>query len=57
MGAYHCRHAPEYDDWFYQRGHYDQEERVREEWLRENEVASSVLRSLGPVDDALELAC
>ena len=57
MGAYHCRRAPEYDDWFYQRAHYDQEERVREEWLRENEVASSVLRSLGPVDDALELAC
>ena len=53
---YYRERAPEYDDWFYQRGRYDEGERRRQEWQDETERAHAVLRSLGPVDEALELA-
>ena len=53
---YYRRRAPEYDDWFYQRGRYDEGERRRREWRAENARADAVLRSLGPLDAVLELA-
>jgi len=53
---YYRRRAPEYDDWFFQRGRYDEGERRRREWRAENARADAVLRSLGPVDAVLELA-
>ena len=53
---YYRRRAPEYDDWFFQRGRYDEGERRRREWRAENARAHAILRSLGPVDAALELA-
>ena len=54
---YYRRRAPEYDDWFFQRGRYDEGESRRAEWQQEIEAARAALRSLGEVDDALELAC
>ena len=53
---YYRQRAPEYDDWFFQRGRYDEGERRRREWRSENARAHAILRSLGPVDSALELA-
>ena len=53
---YYRERAPEYDDWFYQRGRYDEGERRRREWRQETERARRILRSLGPVEEALELA-
>ena len=54
--AYYRERAPEYDDWFYQRGRYDEGERRRREWQAETERAFAILRSLGAVEAALELA-
>ena len=54
---YYRKRAPEYDDWFFQRGRYDEGESRRAEWQEEIEAARAALRSLGEVDDALELAC
>lgn len=54
---YYRRRAPEYDDWFYQRGRYDEGDARRAQWQAEIEAARTRLRSLGEVDDALELAC
>ena len=54
---YYRRRAAEYDDWFFQRGRYDEGESRRAEWQQEIEAARAALRSLGEVDDALELAC
>ena len=53
---YYRERAPEYDDWFYQRGRYDEGERRRREWQAETGRAFAVLRSLGTVEAALELA-
>ena len=53
---YYRQRAPEYDDWFHQRGRYDEGEGRRREWRAENTHADAVLRALGPVDAALELA-
>ena len=54
---YYRRRAPEYDDWFFQRGRYDEGDARRAQWQAEIEAARTRLRSLGEVDDALELAC
>ena len=54
---YYRKRAPEYDDWFYQRGRYDEGVRRHAEWQAEIECARAALRSLGRIDDALELAC
>ena len=54
---YYRRRAPEYDDWFFQRGRYDEGAARRSRWQAEIEAARTRLRSLGEVDDALELAC
>lgn len=53
---YYRERAPEYDDWFYKRGRHDEGERRRREWQDETERAQAILRSLGPVEEALELA-
>ena len=53
---YYRERAPEYDDWFYKRGRYDEGERRRREWQDETERAHRILRALGPVEEALELA-
>ena len=53
---YYRERAPEYDDWFYQRGRYDQGRQHLREWLTETARAHAILRSLGPVEDVLELA-
>ena len=53
---YYRQRAPEYDDWFFQCGRYDEGEHRRREWRTENACAHAILRSLGPVDAVLELA-
>ena len=53
---YYRERAPEYDDWFYKRGRHDEGERRRREWQDETERAHRILRALGPVEEALELA-
>ena len=53
---YYRERAPEYDDWFYQRGRYDEGDRRRREWQAETGRAFAILRSLGTVETALELA-
>ena len=53
---YYRQRVPEYDDWFFQRGRYDHGERRRREWQTEIARAHSILRSLGPVEEVLELA-
>ena len=54
---YYRERAPEYDDWYYQRGRFAAGEQRRREWQGEIARAHAVLRSLGPVEQALELAC
>ena len=54
---YYRQRAPEYDDWYYQRGRYAAGEHRRREWQAEIAQAHASLRSLGPVEEALELAC
>ena len=54
---YYRERAPEYDDWYYQRGRYTAGEHRRREWQEEIARAHAVLSSLGPVEQALELAC
>lgn len=53
---YYRERAPEYDDWFYKRGRFDEGEPRRREWQQETERADAILHSLGPVEEALELA-
>lgn len=54
---YYSARAPEYDDWYYRRGRYDRGTEHREAWLGEMKIAQNALRSLAPVESALELAC
>ena len=42
---YYRKRAPEYDDWFFQRGRYDEGEPRRAEWQEEIEAARAALRS------------
>ena len=53
---YYRERAPEYDDWFYKRGRHDEGEPRRRQWLAETERAHAILGTLGPVEEALELA-
>ena len=54
---YYRKRATEYDDWFFQRGRYDAGNQRRQEWQTEIARTRAMLGSLGPVEEALELAC
>lgn len=54
---YYRARAGEYDEWFYRKGRYDRGEQLTRKWFAEAEVVRQALLELGPVDDALDLAC
>jgi demethylmenaquinone methyltransferase/2-methoxy-6-polyprenyl-1,4-benzoquinol methylase len=54
---YYRARAPEYDRWFGRVGRYDLGPEENARWFNEVETVRSALAALGPVDDALELAC
>ena len=55
--AYYRARAGEYDEWFYRIGRYDHGEENNRRWFDEAAEAMRTLHGLGPVDEALELAC
>jgi demethylmenaquinone methyltransferase/2-methoxy-6-polyprenyl-1,4-benzoquinol methylase len=55
--AYYRARAGEYDEWFYRIGRYDQGETLNRQWFAEAEFLMQRLHALGPVDNALEVAC
>ena len=55
--AYYSARADEYDEWFYRLGDYDHGEALNAQWFREVAVVRQALAQLGPVEEALELAC
>jgi ubiquinone/menaquinone biosynthesis C-methylase UbiE len=57
MVRYYCARAPEYDRWFERIGRYDLGTEENARWFDEVEQVRAALASVGPVDDALELAC
>ena len=54
---YYEARAPEYDDWFFRRGRYDQGEQHRRKWSAEAAAVEAALREAGPSGRILELAC
>lgn len=55
--AYYSARAEEYEDWFYRLRNYDHGEALNAQWFQEVAVVRQALTQLGPVDEALELAC
>ncbi len=53
---YYRARAPEYDDWFYRRGRYDQGEAHKRQWGREVQQIRDQLRSVANNGDILEMA-
>jgi demethylmenaquinone methyltransferase/2-methoxy-6-polyprenyl-1,4-benzoquinol methylase len=56
MIAYYHTRAPEYDDWFYQRGRYDRGPDITARWFGEVEQVVALLDALHLTGDVLELA-
>lgn len=54
--AYYRARASEYDEWFYRKGRYDQGPELNKRWFEEAAECMRRLRSVGHVDNALELA-
>jgi len=55
--AYYKARAAEYDEWFYRTGRYDYGDELNAQWFADVAVVRSALRSIGPIESALELAC
>jgi SAM-dependent methyltransferase len=53
---YYAERAPEYDDWWYRRGHYVRNPEHDRRWLRDVAELEERLRRFGPRGDVLELA-
>ena len=53
---YYRARAGEYDEWFYRKGRYDRGDELNRRWFDEAGICFGVLRSLGKVGSALELA-
>ncbi len=53
---YYRARAPEYDDWFYRVGHYDNGEAHTLQWQREAQQVRDQLHSAGSFDHILEMA-
>ncbi len=54
---YYRARAPEYDDWFYRRGRFDQGEALNQVWFDEIGELVTQLRAQGSFRRVLELAC
>lgn len=54
---YYRARAGEYDQWFYRVGRYDHGEELNEQWFSEARQVMQALHTIGPVNEALELAC
>ncbi|MBZ0301298.1 MAG: class I SAM-dependent methyltransferase, partial [Anaerolineae bacterium] len=54
---YYRARAGEYDEWFYRVGRYDHGPELNQQWFDEAGQVMAALQALGPVADALELAC
>jgi ubiquinone/menaquinone biosynthesis C-methylase UbiE len=54
---YYRARAAEYDQWFYRNGRYDWGEALNRQWFDEAEIVRKALHEIGPVEQALELAC
>ena len=54
--AYYRERAPEYDEYFLRRGRYDEGPERNQQWFAEGEEIRSVIASLTPRGDVLELA-
>ncbi|MCC6801764.1 MAG: class I SAM-dependent methyltransferase [Anaerolineae bacterium] len=54
--AYYRARSGEYDDWFYRLNRYDHGEELNRLWFDEVLVVRETLHTLGPVENALELA-
>jgi demethylmenaquinone methyltransferase/2-methoxy-6-polyprenyl-1,4-benzoquinol methylase len=55
--AYYRARAPEYDQWFFRQGRYDQGEDHRRRWFAEVAEVEAALAAAGPTGNVLELAC
>ena len=53
---YYRARAPEYDDWFYRHGRYDQGEAHTRQWQREAQQIRDQLRSASGFGHILEMA-
>ena len=54
---YYRARAGEYDEWFYRQGRYDHGPELNQQWFDEVQQVMARLQAIGPVDEALELAC
>jgi hypothetical protein len=54
--AFYRARAPEYDQWWQRRGHYDRGSGETHEWERQVAVVDTALASFGATGDVLELA-
>ncbi len=55
--AYYRARAAEYDEWWLRRGRYDRGPIANVQWFAETARVERALADVGPVDDAIELAC
>jgi SAM-dependent methyltransferase len=53
---YYAERAPEYDDWWYRRGHYTRDAEHERRWLLDVAELEERLRDFAPRGDVLELA-
>ena len=54
---YYAARAPEYDEWFFRRGRYDQGEDHKNRWEAEIKQVSEAMKGAFRGGDVLELAC
>jgi demethylmenaquinone methyltransferase/2-methoxy-6-polyprenyl-1,4-benzoquinol methylase len=55
--AYYRARAAEYDEWFFRKGRYDHGAALNALWAAEAQEVREALKRMGPVEQALELAC
>jgi len=53
---YYAERAPEYDDWWYRRGHYALDAETEARWWADVAEVEEALRAFAPRGDVLELA-
>jgi SAM-dependent methyltransferase len=57
QSEYYRQRAPEYEDWWFRRGRYDQGESANERWFAQASQLEQALVDFAPTGRVLELAC
>jgi len=57
QSEYYRQRAPEYDDWWFRRGRYDQGQGLNDRWFSDADQLERALAEFAPAGKVLELAC